>query len=121
MQEFTQTGGVRVLGISLFLIGFDLDGPSIYQIDCSGLYSKIKGGAIGKNASIAIDLIKKRFSRNLNISDLYNTALVILQEISDVPLKQSNVYIASVTDKCEFRVFGFREIEILLKNKNNVF
>ena len=37
-QDFTQQGGVRPFGVSLLLAGYDkVKGPSLYQIDPSGL------------------------------------------------------------------------------------
>ena len=36
MQEFTQSGGVRPFGVSLFVAGFDDEGPQLYQVDPSG-------------------------------------------------------------------------------------
>nr|UXY88034.1 proteasome A-type subunit-like protein [Cryptomonas curvata] len=120
IQEFTQSGGVRVFGISLFLIGFDLDGPVIYQINPSGSFLKIKGGAIGTNANTAIELLKKRLSKILNFQDLFNTALLTLQEVSDVPLSKLNINFAGIINENNFKIFSFEEIEILLKKKKAI-
>jgi 20S proteasome subunit alpha 2 len=117
MQEFTQSGGVRVFGISLFLIGFDLDGPLIYQINPSGSFFKIKGGAIGKHANTAIELLKNRLSKILNFQDLFNTAFLTLQEISDIPLSKSNINFAGIINGDNFKIFSSEELENFLKKK----
>jgi 20S proteasome subunit alpha 2 len=38
MQEYTQSGGVRPFGVSMFLAGSDRDGNHLYQVDPSGAY-----------------------------------------------------------------------------------
>jgi len=38
MQEYTQSGGVRPFGVSMFLAGCDRDGNHLYQVDPSGAY-----------------------------------------------------------------------------------
>ena len=50
MQRFTQTGGARPFGFSIFVIGFDQNNiPRIAQIDPSGMINYIKAGSLGLN------------------------------------------------------------------------
>ena len=117
IQEFTQSGGVRVFGVSLFLIGCDSDGPNVYQINPSGVFFRIKGGAIGRNADIAIQLLKKRLSGTLKFQDLCNAAIVSFQEASDVPISKYNMNVAVINKECNFKILNHKEIEFFLKNK----
>ena len=118
IQEFTQSGGVRIFGVSLFLVGFDLDGPVIYHINPGGFFSKIKGGAIGKNANLAIELLKRRISNFLKFEDLCKIALVALNEISNLPLSIRNLNFGGVVDGKNFKIFNKKETEYFLSNKN---
>jgi len=118
IQEFTQSGGVRVFGVSLFLIGFDIDGPNIYYINPGGFFSKIKGGAIGKNANVAVELLKRRLSNILNFHDLCNIGLATLLEISDLPLSISNTNFAGIINGSNFKIFSNKETEIFFQNKS---
>jgi 20S proteasome subunit alpha 2 len=117
IQEFTQSGGVRICGVSLFLVGFDLDGPVIFHINPGGFFSKIKGGALGKNAIIAIDILKKRLSDRLKFKDLCNIALVILQEISSLPLSYSNINFGGIINGNNFKIFNKKDTENFIFNK----
>lgn len=38
MQEYTQSGGVRPFGVSMFMAGHDRDGNHLYQVDPSGAF-----------------------------------------------------------------------------------
>nr|UXY87539.1 proteasome A-type subunit-like protein [Cryptomonas curvata] len=116
IQEFTQSGGVRVFGISLFLVGFELDGPVIYHINPGGVFLKIRGGAIGKNANVAIELLKKRLSNFLNFKDLCNIGLITLQEISNLPLSTSNINFGGIVNGNNFKIFNAKETEVFLNN-----
>nr|UXY87050.1 proteasome A-type subunit-like protein [Cryptomonas sp.] len=120
IQEFTQAGGVRVFGVSLFVVGFDMDGPNLYQIDPSGMFLRIKGGAIGKNADIAMEIIKKRLSESLDFNDICSLAFIISQETSDVPLSKFNVHFAAITEKCIFKIYSSLEVEAIIKKKKSV-
>ena len=118
IQEFTQSGGVLVFGVSIFLIGYDIDGPNIYHINPGGFFCKIKGGAIGKNSTLAVQLLTKRLSGILNFHDLCNIGLITLKEISDLPLSTLNINFAGVINGNNFKIFNIKETEIFFENKN---
>ena len=48
MQEFTQSSGVRPFGVSLLVVGYDDNGPQLYQVDPSGSYFLWKASTMGK-------------------------------------------------------------------------
>lgn len=61
MQEFTQSGGVRPFGISVLVVGFDEDGPHLYQVDPSGSFFPWKATAIGRGMIAAKSFLEKRY------------------------------------------------------------
>ena len=44
MQEYTQSGGVRLFGCWVLMTGYDRDGHRLFQIDPSGAYYELKAG-----------------------------------------------------------------------------
>ena len=62
MQEFTQRGGVRPMGVSLLVAGYDAQGPQLYQVDPSGSYFAWKASAIGKHMVNAKTFLEKRYN-----------------------------------------------------------
>ncbi|KAH0473285.1 MAG: uncharacterized protein KVP18_001494 [Porospora cf. gigantea A] len=81
MQEFTQTGGVRPLGVSLLIAGHDMHhGFGLYQVDPSGAYFCWKGTAIGREAENAKSFLEKRFSPTMEVEDATHTAILTLRE-----------------------------------------
>ncbi|KAJ1930183.1 Proteasome subunit alpha type-2 [Tieghemiomyces parasiticus] len=80
MQEFTQSGGVRPFGVSVLIAGFDVNGPTLYQVDPSGSYYSWLATAIGKNMVNAKTFLEKRFDEAMELEDAVHTAILTLKE-----------------------------------------
>ena len=80
MEEYTASGGVRPMGISLLLAGVDEKGPKLYQVDASGTFYAWKATAIGKNAKSAKGFLEKRFEEDMELEDAIQTALLTLKD-----------------------------------------
>ncbi|XP_062215450.1 proteasome subunit alpha type-2-like [Phragmites australis] len=52
--------GVRPFGVSLLIVGYDDNGPQLYQVDPSGSYFSLKASAMGGNVSNAKTFLEKR-------------------------------------------------------------
>ena len=94
MQEYTQSGGVRPFGCCLLMAGFDRDGHHLFQIDPSGAYYEIKGGALGKNRARATQNLERRYKDGLSIDDGLGIIISTLREGYDGEVNEKNIEIA---------------------------
>jgi len=111
MQEFTQSGGVRPFGVSLFMAGYDDDGPQLYQIDPSGSYWAWKASAIGANDTNAKTFLSKRYDPNMELEDAIHTAILTLKEGFEGEVTENNIEIAVVGADRKFRILPPSEVK----------
>ena len=110
MQEFTQQGGVRPLGVSLLMAGYDANGPQLYQVDPSGSYFGWKASAIGKNMINAKTFLEKRYSEDMELEDAIHTAILTLKEGFDGQIAANNIEIGIVGEDRKFRILTTAEV-----------
>jgi 20S proteasome subunit alpha 2 len=111
MQEFTQSGGVRPFGVSLFLAGYDHNGPQLYEIDPSGSYWAWKASAIGKNATSAKTFLQKRYDPEMELEDAIHTAILTLKEGFEGAVTEHNIEIATVDENGVFKTLSPSELK----------
>ena len=117
MQEYTQSGGVRPFGVSLLVIGRDGDHQTaLYQVDPSGAYFAWSATAIGKNSQNVRSFLEKRYvavtdTENLfEIEDAIHLGLLGLKEVFEGKMDATNVQVAVVDAKGEFRILTEAEL-----------
>lgn len=110
MQEFTQSGGVRPFGVSLFMAGYDDNGPQLYQVDASGSYWAWKASAIGRNSENAKTFLSKRYREDLELEDAINTAILTLKDGYEGEINEKNIEIAVIGADRQFRVLPESEV-----------
>jgi len=115
MQEFTQSGGVRPFGVSLLVAGYDDDGPQLYQVDPSGSYWAWKASAIGKKANEAKTFLEKRYSKDMELEDAINTAILTLKEGFEGAINEENIEIGIVGKDRKFRILSAQEVKDYVK------
>ena len=115
MQEFTQRGGVRPMGVSLLVAGYDAQGPQLYQVGPSGSYFAWKASAIGKNMINCKTFLEKRYSEDIELEDAIHTAILTLKEGFEGELKGDNVEIGIVGEDGEFKVLSVSEVDDYLQ------
>ena len=115
MQEYTQSGGVRPFGCCLLLAGYDREGHHLYQIDPSGAYYELKGGAIGKNRLRATQNLERRYKDGLSIDDGLGIIISTLREGYDGEVTEKNIEIA-VLKSTGFELFTPEQIKNYLKD-----
>jgi len=115
MQEFTQSGGVRPFGVSLLVAGYDDEGPQLYQVDPSGSYWAWKASAIGKNSVAAKTFLEKRYSKQMELEDAINTAILTLKEGFEGAISEENIEIGIVGEDRKFRVLTLQEVRDYVK------
>jgi len=75
MQSYTQNAGVRPFGVSLIIGGVDLLGPSIHQLDPSGIYNRYFLTASGVNKTEALDATRQLYDKEVSLEALKELAL----------------------------------------------
>ena len=110
MQEFTQSGGVRPFGVSLFLAGFDEEGPQLFEVDPSGSYWAWKASAVGRNATSAKTFLQKRYNTEMDLEDAIHTAILTLKEGFEGAITQDNIEIAVVGKDMKFKILTPSEV-----------
>jgi len=111
MQAFTQSGGVRPMGVSLLICGWDnhIDDlehanipPYLYQCDPSGAYFPWKATALGKNNLNGRAFLERRYSGDLELDDAVHTAILTLKESFEGEMDENNIEIG-ICDNVGFR------------------
>lgn len=69
-QQATQYGGHRPFGISLLLVGYDHNGPSMHLIEPSGAAFKTNAIAIGRKEDDALEILKKEYNATKSLDEL---------------------------------------------------
>jgi 20S proteasome subunit alpha 2 len=106
---------VRPFGICLFIAGYDRVGMHLYQVDPSGAYYELKGGAIGKNRTKASQNLEKRYQEGLSLEDGLNIVLSTLKEGYDGEVTEKNIEIG-ILKKTGFELFTHEQIKNYLKD-----
>lgn len=111
MQTYTQKGGVRPMGVSLLVCGWDhhIDDeahancpPFLYQCDPSGAYFAWKATALGKNNLNGKAFLERRYSEELELDDAVHTAILTLKESFEGQMNETNIEIG-ICDNSGFR------------------
>merc|ERR1739847_183109 len=119
MQGYTQQGGVRPMGVSLLICGWDchIDDlqhnncpPFLYQCDPSGAYFAWKATALGKNNLNGKAFLERRYSDELELDDAVHTAILTLKESFEGQMDENNIEIG-ICDTNGFRRLRADEIK----------
>ena len=83
---------VRPHAASIIVAGIDENGIQLYQVDPGGTYLKGSGFAIGYSSDIALDVIQKGYSKNMNPKEaLELTNIAIEKAIGEKPVVESGM------------------------------
>lgn len=98
-QGYTQYGGVRPLGVSMLIAGWDkYFGFRLYQTTPSGNYDCWEAYAIGESHTAALSLLKQHWNEELTLQQGKVLAVKILQRTMDVTnLTTDRIEIATLT------------------------
>jgi len=111
MQEFTQSGGVRPFGLSLLVVGYDDDGPQLFQVDPSGAYFGWKASAIGRDMQNAKTFLEKRYNADIELEDAIHTAILTLKEGFEGAMTEHNIEIGVIGPDKKFRILTTADIK----------
>ncbi|XP_058118314.1 proteasome subunit alpha type-2-like [Anopheles ziemanni] len=115
MQEYTQSGGVRLFGVSLLICGWDEGRPYLFQCDPSGAYFAWKATAMGKNANNGKTFLEKHYSEYLELDDAVHTAILTLKEGFEGQMNADNIEVG-ICDANGFRWLDPSDVQDYLAN-----
>jgi len=95
-QIYTQYGGIRPFGCSLFFIAVDSTGPQVYTTAPSGIYRSYKAFGLGNGEASAREFIGKNYKENMTFEDILKLALNAIKEAIDEDMTEENIRIAYV-------------------------
>ena len=99
-QFFTQFGGARPFGVSIMVAGSDNKGLHLFSSDITGNYFSYTAMAIGENDEKIKEMLRMKYSGNLNIEGGIKLALSIFREILDKNFELSRFDVGYIpTDK----------------------
>lgn len=111
-QIYTQYGGIRPFGCSLFFIAIDSTGPQIYTTSPSGIYRPYKAYALGSGEAQAREYIQNNYKEDMNFNDIINLALNALKESIDEELSKDHIRISYIkSEDKKFTLCSKDEVE----------
>lgn len=94
LQKYTQKGGSRPFGLSMYISGMTLDGqPKLFQLTPSGSIASWKANAIGKGSEGVNELLKKNYDDNMTRENGLALMARCLFEVIDNPTANSEIAI----------------------------
>ena len=115
-QEFTYSGGVRPFALSIFVIGLDTEGPSLFQIIPDGNIFCIKANIIGKNAFQGKQYLTKRWNKDLSFEETVTTGFLCLKEATEGRLESSEINVAIIDANSSLKLLNRKEIKPIILN-----
>ncbi|PVV00603.1 hypothetical protein BB560_005011 [Smittium megazygosporum] len=117
-QVYTQKAFNRLYGISLMLIGIDVEtGPQLFKVDPAGYFVGYKAVAAGAKQQEAMNYLEKKIKGQSEFDQNQTLELVIdtLSSVLATSLKSSEIEIGVVTTQDpKFRVLSATEIDNIL-------
>ena len=115
-QIYTQYGGIRPFGCSLFFIAIDSSGPQIYTTSPSGIYRSYKAYALGSGEAKAREYIQKNLKENASFEDIIKLALNAIKESIDEDMTKENIRLAYIrtSENNKFKTCSKEEVNKFL-------
>ncbi|MHA1147233.1 MAG: archaeal proteasome endopeptidase complex subunit alpha [Promethearchaeota archaeon] len=106
-QMYTQYGGIRPFGCSLFFIAVDAEGPQIFTTSPSGIYRSYKAGAMGSGEAIAREFLSENYEKDLSFDEIVKLALKSLKEAGEDELSADTLRVAVIrTEDKQFKLLS---------------
>jgi len=113
-QKYTQKGGVRPFGISIFVAGFDTDKkPRLYQTDPSGACTEWKANAIGRSDKQVREFLEKNYKEGLSTDECLFLVVRSLMEIVESGSKNIEIAVVKYNDLV---MKSEEEVDLIVKN-----
>lgn len=94
LQKYTQRGGARPFGLSLFVSGMSKTGePKLFQLTPAGSIASWKANSIGKGSDFVNEFLKKNYEENMTVEEGSKLMMRCLYEVIDNPKENSDIAI----------------------------
>jgi|Transcript_79887 20S proteasome subunit alpha 5 len=125
--EFSEEGGKdkknrmsRPFGVALLVAGVDpVDGPSLWNTEPSGTYTKYMACAIGSAQEGATNLLQEQYKKDMSFADAELLALTTLRQVMEEKLTKINIEVGickvekDVKD-VKFKLYSTEELEAVI-------
>ncbi|KAI8086390.1 nucleophile aminohydrolase [Halteromyces radiatus] len=104
----------RPFGVALLIAGVDEKGPQLFHADPSGTFMKYQAKAIGSGSEGAQTELQKEYHKSITLEEAETLSLTVLKSVMEEKLNKSNVQLASVTVKDNFRIYSEAELQAVI-------
>jgi len=86
----------RPFGVALLVAGVDQDGPTLWNTEPSGTYTKYLACAIGSAQEGATNLLQEQYNKDMSLADAEILGLTVLRQVMEEKLTSVNIELAVV-------------------------
>merc|ERR1712151_1284028 len=110
----------RPFGVALLVAGVDpVDGPSLWNTEPSGTYTKYMACAIGSAQEGATNLLQEQYNKDMSLADAEILALTTLRQVMEEKLTKINIEVSIVKVEkdpkdVKFRMYSTDELESII-------
>merc|ERR1711862_613427 len=109
----------RPFGVALLVAGVDQDGPSLWNTEPSGTYTKYMACAIGSAQEGATNLLQEQYNKDMSLADAEILALTTLRQVMEEKLTKINIEVSIVKAEkdpkdVKFKIYSTEELETLI-------
>ncbi|KAI8330991.1 nucleophile aminohydrolase [Chlamydoabsidia padenii] len=104
----------RPFGVALLIAGVDEKGCQLFHADPSGTFMKYQAKAIGSGSEGAQTELQKEYHKSITLVEAETLALTVLKSVMEEKLNKSNVQLAVVTPKENFRIYNADELQTVI-------
>ncbi|CAO3583680.1 unnamed protein product [Absidia cylindrospora] len=105
----------RPFGVALLIAGVDEKGPQLFHADPSGTFMKYQAKAIGSGSEGAQTELQKEYHKSITLVEAETLAMTVLKSVMEEKLNKTNVQLASVTPKENFRIYSEAELQTVIE------
>merc|ERR1711937_459927 len=110
----------RPFGVALLVAGVDPnDGPTLWNTEPSGTYTKYLACAIGSAQEGATNLLQEQYNKDMSLADAEILALTTLRQVMEEKLTKINIEVSIVKTETnpkdvKFKIYSTEELESLI-------
>jgi len=105
----------RPFGVALLVAGVDQDGPSLWNTEPSGTYTKYAACAIGSAQEGATNLLQEQYSKDMTLADAETMALTVLRQVMEEKLTSVNIELSVVK-----KMPNLKDVKFTMKTKDEM-
>jgi proteasome alpha subunit len=111
-QICTQSGGLRPFGVSILVAGIDVDKPTLYETDPTGIFFEYKASVIGEGEVEIEEILQKEYKPELSIEEGLKLCLGALKKVLGENFSMERIDAAYIKkDEKKFKKFSKETVE----------